>query len=322
MKKPNQVGGKYSHYVLFVLVIVYIFNFIDRNILSILAEDIKADLLITDAQMGFLYGTVFAVFYAVFGIPLARLADVWSRRSLIAIGLSFWSAMTAASGLARSFGALAMCRVGVGIGEASASPAAYSMLSDYYPPAKRATVIAIYASGVYIGAGIGVFLGGFILDWWAATYPTDAPFGLRGWQAAFMAVGIPGLVIAGGAVIGALTSCPAGDVDIFLRTSADEAEATLTRIFEAVQRNQGKIAKKRLMVTRSRNAISFYRVSGERVVLPPVQVCPRARCVKISVLLFCCPCPLPARLEVILALVESPLGLLLDFDCDSLPESR
>ncbi len=196
MKKPNQVGGKYSHYVLFVLVIVYIFNFIDRNILSILAEDIKADLLITDAQMGFLYGTVFAVFYAVFGIPLARLADVWSRRSLIAIGLSFWSAMTAASGLARSFGALAMCRVGVGIGEASASPAAYSMLSDYYPPAKRATVIAIYASGVYIGAGIGVFLGGFILDWWAATYPTDAPFGLRGWQAAFMAVGIPGLVIA------------------------------------------------------------------------------------------------------------------------------
>ena len=170
---------RYSNYVLGVLVLVYVFNFIDRNILSILAEDIKADLGITDAQIGFLYGTVFAVFYAVFGIPLARFADVWSRRSLIAIGLSFWSAMTAASGLARSFPVLAACRIGVGIGEASASPAAYSMLSDYYPPRLRATVIAIYASGVYIGAGIGLVLGGYILDAWAAAYPTDPPFAFR-----------------------------------------------------------------------------------------------------------------------------------------------
>ena len=186
----------YANYVLGVLILVYIFNFIDRNILSILAEDIKADLCISDAQMGFLYGTVFAVFYAVFGIPLARFADVWSRRSLISIGLAVWSAMTAASGLARSFGVLTMCRIGVGIGEASASPAAYSLLADYYPPHRRATVIAFYASGVYIGAGIGIFLGGYILDAWAAAYPTDAPFGLRGWQVAFMAVGLPGLMMA------------------------------------------------------------------------------------------------------------------------------
>ena len=194
-KPPSRA---YAHYVLAVLVLVYIFNFIDRNILAILAEDIKADLGVTDAQMGFLYGTVFAVFYAVFGIPLARFADVWSRRSLIAIGLSFWSAMTAASGLARSFGALTACRIGVGIGEASASPAAYSMLADYYPPHRRATVIATYASGVYIGAGIGIFLGGAILDAWAAAYPNgaDAPFGLKGWQVAFMAVGLPGLAMA------------------------------------------------------------------------------------------------------------------------------
>ena len=161
--KEPQSGGAYANYVLFVLVLVYIFNFIDRNILSILAEDIKADLAINDAQMGFLYGTVFAVFYAVFGIPLARFADVWSRRSLVSVGLGFWSFMTAASGLARSFGVLALCRIGVGIGEASASPAAYSMLSDYFPPRLRATVIAIYAAGVYIGAGIGIFLGGYIL---------------------------------------------------------------------------------------------------------------------------------------------------------------
>ena len=197
-EKQTKTGGWYSHYVLFVLVLVYIFNFIDRNILSILAEDIKADLAITDAQMGFLYGTVFAVFYAVFGIPLARFADVWTRRSLISIGLSFWSLMTAASGLARSFGVLAACRIGVGIGEACASPAAYSMLSDYYPPRLRATVIAVYAAGVYIGAGIGIFLGGYILDAWAHAYPgaVDAPFGLKGWQVAFMVVGIPGLFMS------------------------------------------------------------------------------------------------------------------------------
>ncbi len=193
---PRAGGGWYSHYVLIVLMIVYIFNFIDRNILSILAQDIKADLGITDAEMGFLYGTVFAVFYAVFGIPLARFADVWTRRSLISIGLGFWSLMTAASGLARSFNVLAAFRIGVGIGEASASPSAYSMLADYYPPHMRATVIAIYAAGVYIGAGIGIFLGGYILEWWATTYPVDPPFGLKGWQAAFMAVGIPGLLMA------------------------------------------------------------------------------------------------------------------------------
>jgi MFS family permease len=196
--KQTQTGGWYSHYVLFVLVLVYIFNFIDRNILSILAEDIKADLGVTDAQMGFLYGTVFAVFYAVFGIPLARFADVWTRRSLISMGLTVWSFMTAASGLARSFPVLAAFRIGVGIGEASASPAAYSMLSDYYAPKLRATVIAIYAAGVYIGAGIGIFLGGYILDEWSTAYPiaADAPFGLRGWQVAFLTVGIPGLFMA------------------------------------------------------------------------------------------------------------------------------
>jgi MFS family permease len=204
MDEPSQASAptdlpsrSYANYVLAVLVLVYIFNFIDRNILSILAEDIKADLQITDAQMGFLYGTVFAVFYAVFGIPLARFADVWNRKSLISVGIGFWSVMTAASGLARSFGTLAICRVGVGIGEASASPAAYSMLSDYYPPRLRATVISIYAAGVYIGAGIGIFLGGYILEYWTTSYtPETAPFGLKGWQAAFMVVGIPGLILA------------------------------------------------------------------------------------------------------------------------------
>ena len=194
--RPQEIGGLYAHYVLMVLVIVYVFNFIDRQILSILAESIKADLGVSDAQIGFLYGTVFAVFYAVFGIPLARFADVWVRRSLISAGLFFWSAMTALSGTARSFSVLALYRIGVGIGEASASPAAYSMLSDYYSPKRRATVIAIYSSGVYIGAGIGLVLGGWILDQWSASFPVNPPLGLKGWHVAFMAVGLPGLLMA------------------------------------------------------------------------------------------------------------------------------
>jgi MFS family permease len=128
----DAVNSKYARYVLLVLIVVYVFNFIDRQIISILAEEIKADLGIGDAEIGFLYGTAFAIFYAVFGIPLGKLADVWNRKSLIAIGLSFWSLMTALSGFAKNYTALAACRFGVGVGEASATPAAFSMLSDYF----------------------------------------------------------------------------------------------------------------------------------------------------------------------------------------------
>ncbi len=194
----NEVGGRYAKYVLGVLVIVYIFNFIDRQILSILAEDIKADLGISDAEIGFLYGTAFAVFYAVFGIPLGRLADTWVRKSLISVGLLFWSLMTALSGTARSFGLLAVYRVGVGVGEASATPAAFSMLSDYFPPRLRSTALGIYSSGVYIGSGIGIFLGGIILGGWESLYPDTAaaPLQLKGWHVAFFVVGLPGLAMA------------------------------------------------------------------------------------------------------------------------------
>ncbi|MBV1905565.1 MAG: MFS transporter [Pseudomonadales bacterium] len=192
------VGGRYAKYVLFVLVIVYVFNFIDRQILSILAEEIKADIGISDAQVGFLYGTAFAVFYAIFGIPLGRLADVWVRKNLISLGLVFWSVMTALSGTAKSFTLLATYRFGVGIGEASATPAAFSILSDYFSPKVRATALAVYSSGVYIGAGIGTFLGGMILDGWNGAFPdvTVAPFGLKAWQVAFFVVGIPGIFLS------------------------------------------------------------------------------------------------------------------------------
>lgn len=188
----------YGWYALFVLVLVYIINFIDRQIISILAQDIKADLHLDDAQIGFLYGTAFAVFYALFGIPLGRLADSWYRGRLIAIGLTLWSSMTALSGFATSFGMLATARIGVGIGEASASPAAYSMISDYFPKEKRATALSIYSAGLYIGGGLSLPIGGLVSSRWNAAWPNplEAPFGLVGWQAAFLAVGIPGLLLA------------------------------------------------------------------------------------------------------------------------------
>lgn len=194
---PRESRG-YANGVLVILFLVYVLNFLDRQILAILAEDIKADLGVSDADLGFLYGTAFAVFYATFGIPLGRLADAWNRTRLISIGLGFWSLMTALSGTARGFASLAACRFGVGIGESSASPAAISLLYDYYPPHLRTTVVAIYAGGVYIGLGCGLFLGGSILDAWAAWYPDTslAPLGLKGWQVAFMAVGLPGILLA------------------------------------------------------------------------------------------------------------------------------
>ena len=193
----RDADGRYRSYVLGVLVLVYVFNFLDRQILSILAERIKVDLGVSDAELGFLYGTAFAVFYALFGIPLGRLADVWNRRTLIATGLAFWSLMTAVSGLARTFPQLAAARIGVGVGEASATPAAFSMLADSFPARLRATVLAIYSSGIYVGAGLGLAIGGQIVDRWNAAWPSgDAPYGLAGWQAAYLAVGLPGLLIA------------------------------------------------------------------------------------------------------------------------------
>mgnify|MGYP005847329459 FL=1 len=184
------------HTALGVLVLVYVLNFVDRQILSILNEEIQRDLGLDDGQMGFLYGTAFAVFYAVFGIPLGRLADVWVRRTLIAASLAVWSGMTALSGLARNFVELAGARIGVGIGEAGASPAAFSMLADLYPPARRATVLALYSSGIYLGAGLSLMIGGQIVGRWDAAWDGAAPLGLRGWQVAFFAVGLPGILLA------------------------------------------------------------------------------------------------------------------------------
>jgi len=193
---PEPKATGYSWYVLAVLVVVYILNFIDRQILSILAVDVKADLGLDDSDLGFLGGAAFAVFYALFGIPLGRLADNWSRVKLLSIGLTLWSTMTALSGFAYNKLTLTFARMGVGVGEATASPTAYSLISDYFPKKQKATALAIYSSGLYLGGGVSLFIGALIVEAWNKAYAGGGPMGLVGWQAAFLAVGIPGILVA------------------------------------------------------------------------------------------------------------------------------
>lgn len=173
----------YSNYVLAVLFVAYVFNFVDRQIVSILLEPIQRDLGVSDTAMGFLSGPAFAIFYATLGIPIARLADRWVRRSIIAIGLALWSGMTAVSGLVGSFAQLAWARVGVGVGEAALSPPAHSLLADYFPVERRATALGVYAMGIHIGILFGVLAGGWLEESW-------------GWRLAFVVVGLPGVLLA------------------------------------------------------------------------------------------------------------------------------
>jgi MFS family permease len=198
--KENTVPEKaspYAWYALGVLTVVYMLNFIDRQILSILSNDIKRDLGLNDADLGFLYGTAFGVFYATFGIPLGKLADSWNRTKLLTLGLTLWSSMTALSGFARNGMELTAARIGVGVGEATASPSAYSLLSDWFPKGQRARALSIYSSGLYIGGGVSLWIGSQAVYLWENMYPgRSGPMGLAGWQAAMLAVGLPGLLVA------------------------------------------------------------------------------------------------------------------------------
>jgi predicted MFS family arabinose efflux permease len=171
------------NYALGILVVVYTFNFIDRQILSILLESIKIDLGLSDTSLGFLTGFAFALFYATLGIPIAKYADRGNRRNLIAVSIAVWSFMTALSGLAQNFFHLLFARIGVGVGEAGCSPPAHSMISDYFPANTRSTALGIYSLGIPFGIMFGLFAGGWINE-------------IFGWRLAFFVVGIPGLLLA------------------------------------------------------------------------------------------------------------------------------
>ncbi len=158
----EEISPGYARYVLGVLFIVYVINFIDRQVLSVFIGPIKEEFAVSDTQMGLLVGFGFALFYTFAGIPIARWADRGNRRSIIALGLTVWSAMTVISGVTRNFAQLALARIGVGVGEAAGSPPAHSLISDYFAPENRGRALAIYAWGVYIGSALAYLGGGYL----------------------------------------------------------------------------------------------------------------------------------------------------------------
>ncbi len=174
---------RYRNYALGILFVGYVVNFVDRSILAILLEPIKHDLTLSDTELGLLGGLAFALFYATLGIPIAAIADRWSRVKVLAISMIIWSAMTALCGLAWNFWTLLLARIGVGVGEAGASPPSHSLISDYFPVESRATALSIYALGIPVGSMVGNFVGG-----WGAEE--------LGWRATFFLVGLPGILVA------------------------------------------------------------------------------------------------------------------------------
>ncbi len=188
---------RYAWYVVVVLTLAYTCSFIDRQILTLLIEPIRRDLDINDTQFSFLGSLAFSIFYTLLGIPLARLADRANRRNLMTAGIAFWSFMTSLCGLARGFWPLFGARVGVGVGEAALSPAAFSLLADYFPRQVLARAVSLYSTGVYFGAGLALMIGGTIIHLVSNAPPQHIPLlgELKPWQLTFMAVGALGLPI-------------------------------------------------------------------------------------------------------------------------------
>ena len=186
-----------AKYALALVALANGISLIDRNILAILAPRIKKDLAVGDAEMGLLYGTVFALFYALFSLPIGRLADGWIRTRLLGIALAFWSLATGLAAAAQGFALLAVSRLGVGIGEGAAGPAGYSLIFDLYPKSRRGFATAVIAAAIALGLGGSLVLGGVAADWWDTLFMgVSAPLSLKGWQFAFLIAALPGLVLA------------------------------------------------------------------------------------------------------------------------------
>lgn len=184
-------------YMVSLLTVAYVVSFVDRSILGLLIDPIKADLDLSDFQIGLLLGPAFAIFYATMGLPLGYLADRSRRTWIVAAGITLWSAATALSGLARNFGQLFVARMSVGVGEATLSPCAMSLISDSYPEERRGKPIALYSSAISLGSGLAALLGAAVLAWVGSGntmhWPLLGP--LAGWQTAFLIVGLPGVVL-------------------------------------------------------------------------------------------------------------------------------
>jgi MFS family permease len=193
----NNKSSVYAWYVVLLCMLAYIFSFIDRQILALMIEPIKADLNLSDTQFSLLHGLAFSLFYAFMGLPLAYLADRFSRPKIIAVGIIFWSIATALCGLSKNFIQLFFSRMGVGVGEAALSPAAYSMFSDMFSKDKLGRAVAVYSIGSFVGGGIAFLVGGYVIGLLKDLSLIEIPvFGaVKAWQMAFILVGLPGIFI-------------------------------------------------------------------------------------------------------------------------------
>ncbi len=191
-------SNKRAWYAVIILTIAYIVSFLDRQILALVVQDVKTDLDLSDTQVSLLLGFAFALFYTTMGIPIGRLADKKSRRAIIATGITIWCLMTAACGLARNYTQLFLARVGVGVGEATLSPSGLSMISDYFPAEKRGKALGFFNMGVSVGSGIAFIGGGQIIAYVSDAPPIILPYigEIFAWQALFLLVGLPGLIVA------------------------------------------------------------------------------------------------------------------------------
>ncbi len=188
-----------AYFALFVLVLTNLFNMLDRTIVSILAQSIKTDLKLSDADMGFLLGTAFAVFYSVIGIAMGRISDFVPRKKMLAVGLALWSVMTALGGAAVGFVSLSAARIGVGVGEAVANPCSHSLLADSFPARNRSLALGTYLTGTFLGSATAMIVGGLFVQKWpdmCSAVPLASACGLAGWKAALITVGLPGLLLA------------------------------------------------------------------------------------------------------------------------------
>lgn len=242
-RQASRFSPGYRNYALAILFLGYVVNFIDRSILAILLEPIKLDLELNDTQLGLLGGLAFALFYTTLGIPIAALADRWSRVKILAIAMVVWSGMTAVCGLAQNFLMLLAARVGVGVGEAGASPPSHSLISDYFPIETRATALSIYALGIPVGSMIGNFVGG-----WGAE--------ALGWRQTFVLVGVPGILVALFIWL-TLREPPRGMADV-RQTQQDPADVAAPGVKETLSLLWGKRAFRHLAFAAGLHAFVGY----------------------------------------------------------------
>lgn len=197
-RDPAYPRPAFAWYGVGVLMVAYTLSFIDRYVIALLIQPIKQDLLLTDTQIGLLSGLAFAIFYTTLGIPIGRLADRYDRRRIISIGILAWSLMTAACGMARGFWQLFAARVGVGVGEAALSPAAFSLIADSFTATRLGRALSVYSIGVYLGSGLAFVIGGAVIQLVVNTPDISLPVigAVSAWQLTFIYVGLPGVLVS------------------------------------------------------------------------------------------------------------------------------